>query len=203
MGVLRKLFGPSRDEIWRALSEAIGANYVEGTFFKAGRVEARHGEWIVTLDTHTVSTGKTTVVYTRVRAPYVNPDGFRFTLYKRGLISDVGKLLGMQDVEIGDPQFDHEYIVKGTDEARLRHLFANPALREMIRRQPQMHLSVKDHEGWFGPKFPGDVDVLTFMVVGVIKDVERLKGLYELFAEVLDTLCRMGSAYETDPAVRL
>jgi len=33
-------------------------------------------------------------------------------------------------------------------------------------------------------------------VAGVIKDVERLKQLFELFAETLDHLCRIGSAYE-------
>jgi len=35
--------------------------------------------------------------------------------------------------------------------------------------------------------------------VGVIKDVERLKLLYELFSETLDELCRIGSARQTAP----
>jgi hypothetical protein len=35
--------------------------------------------------------------------------------------------------------------------------------------------------------------------VGVIKDVDRLKSLFDLFAETLDTLCVIGSAYETPP----
>jgi hypothetical protein len=203
MGILRKVFGPSRDEIWRKLTEAVDGRHVGSTFFKAGRVEATHGEWIVTLDTHTVSTGETTIIYTRMRAPYVNPDGFRFTIYRRGVFSGLGKLLGMQDVEIGDEKFDRAHIIKGTDESRLRQLFANPRLRDLIGRQPQMHLSVKDDEGWWGPKFPDNVDVLTFMVTGVIKDLDRLKALYELFAETLDGLCRMGSAYETGTDLRL
>jgi hypothetical protein len=40
-------------------------------------------------------------------------------------------------------------------------------------------------------------------VVGVIKDVERLKALFELFSETLDQLCRIGSAYERAPDVKL
>ena len=55
--------------------------------------------------------------------------------------------------------------------------------------QPQIRLEVKDSEGWFGPKFPEDVDELHFQVVGVIKEVDRLKGLFDLFAAVLDRLC--------------
>ena len=58
-------------------------------------------------------------------------------------------------------------------------------------------------EGWFGPSFPDGVDELCFTVTGVIKDVERLKQLYDLFGETLDHLCRIGAAYETPPEVRL
>jgi hypothetical protein len=39
--------------------------------------------------------------------------------------------------------------------------------------------------------------------VGIVKDVERLKLLYELFAETLDQLCRVGSANEDTPNVSL
>jgi hypothetical protein len=197
------MFGPSRAEIWRQLSEEVGGRYVEGGFWKGDKVEATHGEWIVTLDKYVVSTGKVTIVYTRMRAPFVNPGGFRFTVYRKGLFSDLGKLLGMQDVEIGDPMFDDAFIIKGNDEANVRELFSNARLRTLIAAQPQIHFQVKDDEGWFGPKFPEGVDELSFMVVGLITDVERLKALYELFAETLDQLCRVGSAYESAPGVTL
>lgn len=203
MNVLRKLFGPSRTEIWRQLSAETGAEYIRGGFWKGDKVQATHGEWTVTLDTYVVSTGKTVVLYTRLRAPYVNPDGFRFTIYRRGFFSELGKFLGMQDVEVGYPEFDRDFIIKGRDYEKLRALFANEKLRQSIAAQPQMNLSVRDDEGWFGPTFPEGVDELHFMVVGVIKDVERLKALYELFAETLDQLCRIGSAYEEAPRVTL
>ena len=197
------MFGPSRAEIWRQLSEEVGGRYIEGGFWKGDKVEATHGEWIVTLDKHVVSTGKVTIVYTRMRAPFVNPGGFRFTVYRKGLFSDLGKLLGMQDVEIGDPMFDDPFIIQGNDEASVRELFSSARLRTLIAAQPQIHFQVKDDEGWFGPKFPEGVDELSFMVVGIITDVERLKALYELFAETLDQLCRVGSAYESAPGVTL
>ena len=69
--------------------------------------------------------------------------------------------------------------------------------------QPNIHLSVKDDEGWFATHFPEGVDELYFCVPGIIKDVDRLKSLYALFAEVLDHLCRIGSAYEDDPRLEL
>jgi hypothetical protein len=104
---------------------------------------------------------------------------------------------------VGDPDFDDAFIIKGNDESKVRALFANPKIRQMIEAQPQIRLDVKDSEGWFGPKFPEYVDELHFQAVGVIKDVERLKALFDLFAAVLDQLCKTGSAYKREPGVTL
>ena len=203
MNKLRKWFGQSKEEMWRQLSSETGADYVKGGFWKGAKVQASHGQWIITLDTYAVSTGKSTMVFTRLRAPYVNPDQFRFKIYRRGFFSDIGKRLGMQDIEVGYPDFDRDFIIKGTDEGKLRALFDNPRVRELIIAQPQIHFMVKDNEGSFGPNFPDDTDELCFHVSGIIKDVERLKLLFELFAETLDQLCHIGSAYEETPKVQL
>src|SRR6266550_6909818 len=194
MNTLRKLFGPSRAAIWRQLCTETGADYVKGGFWKGDKVQVKHDEWTITLDTYAVSTGKTTVVFTRLRAPYVNPGGFRFTVYRKGMFSGIAKMLGMQDIEIGDESFDRDFIVKSDDEMRVRELLASQRIRELIARQPEIRFTVKDDEGWFGTRFPEGVDELHFQTVGVLKDIERLKLLYELFAETLDQLCRMGAA---------
>jgi hypothetical protein len=112
-------------------------------------------------------------------------------------------LLGMQDIEVGDSEFDEAFIIQGTDEAKVQNFLGDPKLRTMIAAQPQIRLTVNNSEGWFGPTFPDDVDELHFQVVGVIHDVERLKGLFDLFAEVLDRLCRIGSGREEDSGVTL
>lgn len=203
MALLRKLFGPSREEIWRQLSNEIQGRYVKGDFWKGDKVQATHGAWTVTLDQQAVSTGKVTMVYARMRAPYVNPSGFRFRIYRRGSLSNLGKLLGMQDIEVGDPAFDDAFIIQGNDEPKVRQLFGQARIRELIALQPQIEFAVKDDEGWFGPAFPEGVDELHFMALGPSRDLDQLKALFELFAAVLDALCRMGSAYETDPHLDL
>jgi hypothetical protein len=195
-------FGPSKDEVWRQLSQEIGADFVEGGLWTGSKVQAHVGPWIVTLDIgKSDEDGKSLV--TRLRAPYINPEGFRFTIYRKGILSDLGKLLGMQDIEVGDPEFDEAFIITGNNEGMVCALFANPKIRQMIQAQPKIRLDVKNSEGWFGPKFPAEVDELHFQVAGVIKDVERLKALFDLFAAVLDQLCRIGSAYKQQPGVTL
>jgi hypothetical protein len=201
--MLRQLFGPSRREIWQQLARELDARYVKGGFLGNDKLELTHGEWILTLDAYTVMAGKVPIHYTRLRAPYVNPDGFRFEIYRGSVFSSLAKRLGMQDVEIGDRDFDRTFIIKGTHEPKLRRLFANQQLRALIAEQADIQLAVKDDEGWFGPTFGDKVDELSLQVTGVVKDPERLKRLYELFAETLEQLCAIGSAYERAPGVRL
>ncbi len=201
---LREMFGPSREEVWRRLSQEIGGDFLEGGFWKGDKVEAQHGSWTVTLDTYTVSTGHSHAVYTRMRAPFVSRDGFRFTIYRKGPFSGLGKALGMQDIEVGHSlHFDEDFIIKANDESKVKALLANAEIRRLLDEQPQIRFELKDDEHLFWKRFPEGVDGLRFQVHGVIKDVARLRKLFDLFAAVLDELCRIGSATPDDPGVRL
>ena len=141
--------------VWRQLCAEIGADFVEGGFWKGDKVQAHVKSWTITLDTYTVSTGHSHVTYTRMRAPFVSRDGFRFRIYRKGLFSGLGKALGMQDIEVGDSRSSTTtFIIQGNDESKVRALFANPEVRRLIQAQPQIRLEVKDDEGFFGPASP-------------------------------------------------
>jgi hypothetical protein len=198
------MFGPSQAEVWRQLADEVGGEFVGADgFFGKKKVVVQVQEWAITLDTYTVSNGKQSTTYTRMRAPYVNSDSFRFQIYRSNIFYEFGKILGMQDIEIGDPNFDKDFIIKSNDPTKIRTLLSYPKMREFISAQPRVAFQVKDDEGWFGNKFPEGVDELHFQVAGVIKDVERLKSLFTLFALTLNYLCQMGSAYESDPKLEL
>lgn len=203
MSVLREIFGPSKKEVWSQLSEFIGADYVDGGFFGKNKVVVHVKEWTITLDTYTVSTGKSSVTYTRMRAPYINKDGLYFKIYKAGIFSDLGRLLGMQDIQIGFEEFDTDYVIKGNNDDKIRELFSKTNIRSLIELQPRFSLQIKDDEGWFGESFPEGVDELYFSVAGVIRDIDLLKALFDLFAEVLDYMCEIGSVYDSNPNVEL
>ena len=102
----RRIFGVSRAEVWAALAREIDARVEKGGWWRGPRVVADLPPWQVTLDVYTESAGETSTTYTRLRAPFVNPSGFRFRIYRKSIFSDMGKFFGMQDVEIEDPWFD-------------------------------------------------------------------------------------------------
>jgi len=198
-----KIFGPSIKEVWKQVSEEINANYIEGSVLKSPRIEYQHNNWTIYFDTYTVSTGKSSINYTRMRAPFVNQKKLLFKIYRKGVFSNIGKALGMQDIEIGYDYFDNDYIIKGNDEVLLRRLFQNHSIRDLIEKQSRILLEIKEDEGRFGPKFNDNESELYFVVVGVIKDKERIKNLFELFVKIIDELKTIGITVNQAPEVKL
>jgi len=188
------IFGPSQKEIWQQFADEIGGEFIEEGFWKSKKVVANFENWTVTLDTFARSTGKTSTVYTRMRAPYKTKDEFKFKLYRKGLFSNIGKALGMQDIEVGYPEFDDEFIIKGNDETKIIELFSNDKIRELITYQDRIYLEIKDNKGFFSPVTEEGIYELYFESVGVIKDIDRLKNLFMLFILVLNRLTLIGSA---------
>ena len=115
MGTLLGVFGTSRKEVWQQLADQIGGQFTEQGLLKRGKVTAKVAPWTVTFDTFARSAGKTTIPFTRLRAPYLNKDGFRFELYRASVFSGIGKFLGMQDVEVGHAPFDDDFIIKANN----------------------------------------------------------------------------------------
>lgn len=198
MGVFRSLFGPSQEEIWTSLRAQIGGELVDGGMWRGDSLRMQAGDWVVTLDEYTqlVPAGKVHVhvPHTRMRAPFPNPQGFRFTIYRASVFSALGTVFGMQDIEVGHPEFDEDFVIKSNDESAVRLLCDSARLRGLVSAQPKFQLGVRDDEGWFGAKYPPEVDVLVFDVAERIRDVARLKGLYDVFAETLGKLSNMGVA---------
>lgn len=64
-------------------------------------------------------------------------------------------------------------------------------------------MEIKDNEGRFGPKFNDNESELYFIVVGVIKDKEILKNLFELFIKILNELEIIGITVNQATEVKL
>ena len=201
---MRRTFGVSQRDAWEALAREINAVYAERGWFGSGkRVDSIVDRWQITLDTYTIHSGNSHQVFTRLRAPFVNPSSFRFRIYRKSIFSDLGKFFGMQDIEIGDPFFDDDFIIQSRDAAGVTMLLANPRIRQLLAAQPRVMFEVRDDEGWFGKQFPHGVDELRYSAHGIIKDIDRLRLLFDLFTETLHQLCAIGAAEDAPPGVQL
>lgn len=111
MSILKNLLGPSKDDVWAKIAKDIGGEYIDGGFWKKDELKYEHKNWNLHLDTYTTG-GKHSQTYTRMRAPFFNQRGFRFRVTPKHLFSGIGKFFGAQDIEIGDLEFDEEFIIK-------------------------------------------------------------------------------------------
>jgi hypothetical protein len=175
VGIGWKVLKQKRDAAWKQLASEIGAEFIDCGFFSSSKVQAHIKDWTVVLDTYSVPSGDSGEIYTRMRAPLQNQAGFQFTLFRTGVVSRLDKALGARHVETGDPDFDRNFAIQGNNESKVRAFFTNQKIRQMLQAQRSIRLSVKGNE-------------LLFETQGFIKDVERLKSLFDLFKEALQQL---------------
>lgn len=191
------------EQAWRQLSTEIGAAFARGKSLDDMTVLAKVKHWTIKLHTEVRETGgysSSKQRFSWMEAHYVSKDGFQFEIYRRGPFSNLWlKLWRMKNLEVGYPEFDHAFIVKGNDESKVRRLFASGRIRHLVRQQPSIHLQVREDKP--DASLAQRVHLLYCPMGGrVITDVERLKSLFRLFEETLSQLCHMGSASAGGPA---
>ena len=188
-----KIFNDPRipyEKAWKQFCSEIGADFVrKKSFIMNCKVVAKAKDWTITFDASKAvwNSSLNRIVNTHIRAFFVSKDKFRFKIYRSGSFSEFGKLLGMQDIEIGYPMFDLNFIIKSNDKVKVKKLFADTKIRQLIQAQPSIELGIKTSSS-------GGMDELYFVENDIIVDVKRLKSLYELFAETLNKLHHIGSA---------
>jgi hypothetical protein len=83
---------------------------------------------------------------------------FRIHIYKEGPLARLGKWLGGEDVQVGDPHFDDRFVVKTDDERRLRAFLDDDTRASLLRLQAMRggirmgsdgrHLMFEQHQAW-------------------------------------------------------
>lgn len=126
-----------------------------------------------------------------------------FKIYREGFFSVIGKFFGMQDIDIRDPRFNKNYVIQGNNKRKIEMLLSDKKLKLLFEMVPKIHVEIKPDEGWFGKKYPEGVNVLYFEQVGVLKEKEILKSLFQLFAAILDGLVDIDSAYQANSGLKL
>ncbi len=79
------------------------------------------------------SSGKSSVTYTVMEFSMPPDAAFPFHIYEAGFFSTLGKMFGMQDIEIGDEEFDRKFIIKCDHSDKLATLLT-PALKERFHK---------------------------------------------------------------------
>lgn len=197
---LLKSFRSKQSLIWKQFAAELDGEFIEGASrFDTDSIAVKHDNWEIIIDTVRRKKKR----FTRLRAPYVNRDGFKFKIFTEKFLLKPIKHIGMQDIKVGHTDFDSRFIIQGNDSFKLETFFDNELIRQLLSVQPTLTFSIHLDENWSQDPFSEGVSELVLEVVSIPFNIHQLESLYILFAEVLQHLCHIGSAYEDDPELSL
>jgi hypothetical protein len=141
------------DVTWQEFAAAHGLAWfpVSGPWYRRlpSRIKGRVDNVDLTIDTYTETNtdsndNTTSTTFTRVVARGVEPRALKARVYRTHAFAGLGKLLGFQDVAVGDAVFDDAFIVKASDEEAVRTLL-HERLRTALLSFPKEPQLVYDH----------------------------------------------------------
>ncbi len=119
----------AHNEAMDRLANSLGGRTQKGDLFSSPRLYFTHRGAPARVDYYSTG-GKHPTWYTQLHLHW--PDAsVRCEVYPEGFFHRVGKLLGMEDREIGSPRFDADFIITGHDLAQLRAVL-NPAVQQAM-----------------------------------------------------------------------
>jgi hypothetical protein len=121
------------DEAWEDAAKRLGLRFTRGSFGNSRSIGGHLHDNRVRVDTYTRSTGKSSTTFTRYRVDFPESLGLGLSLKQQGFMAGVATFFGSQDIELGDPRFDPQVVVKGSDPWRVAQ-FLTPARRLRILR---------------------------------------------------------------------
>lgn len=196
MSIITKLFGPFKEDVWNQLAKDYDGIYQDGTWGSSDKVCVYIEPWEIILDTFTRQSGKHRKTYTRIRAPFINTDDFYFKIYHEQFFHQAAKYFGMQDIQIGDEKFDDSFIVKGNDEFKIQWVFDNPKIQALLYDIVNVRFEIRSDEGIFiHSTYKEGIDEVYFEVRGVIKDINELKRIFDLFSMLLNKITELDTGY--------
>lgn len=201
MDITHILWKTNKLAIWNEISEKLnGVKINPETCISRGLTVEKNGLQIrLGLRWENLDGDERGTEITRISAPYKNITGFHCEIYKEGLFQSLGKMLGMQDIQIGSKEFDRQFIFKSNQPEVLRHILDDQELVEEISRHKNMRFMVKTENRFLGSFHPAGVDEICFEEEGVITDINRLESVFNLFSMFYEKMLSLGVANKKCP----
>lgn len=118
---------------WQRIGEHLGLRYSRGQLGTAGELDGAYRGLQVRVWCVDRGTSDSTDYHTCIETLHPHALGLGLTLVPEGFLRSVGKLLGGQDIQVGEHRFDSAFIVRGRDEDAVRR-FLIAEVRDALLR---------------------------------------------------------------------
>lgn len=158
------------------VARRVGGRCIHGGLFGRPSVRFSHESAAGVLEI--ISNGTRDARYfTQLRITWPDP-AMRVEIYPERVLSRIGKLLGMGDLQIGSPKFDNAYYVSGNDADGIRDML-NPAVQMQVDRLRHFMNTQDIYIGIIGGR-------LTIKKQSLIRDEANLLRYLKLCLEFFD-----------------
>ncbi len=181
--------------VWRDFADSKGGKVVSDDTKDGDPISAMHlpvegtSAWV----TITPVRGKTNKASGTIASMHYSPaENFAFRIRTEKGVDQLGKVLGMQDIQLGDAEFDKSYLIQGTDEGKVRNLFSDMKLRDLILQNKVSELRlVANSEGLPSEHLvPNGRHAVVYSFDQTLEKFDQLESLYAILTSVVH---RIGS----------
>ncbi len=185
MNILKKIFGPSKRDIWKKIANHYRGQFVKGKYPYEDYVNVRIGNWDLIMDTMVEKKDNDETEFTRVIGPFSNDKFVDYSIERKGAFEFISKHFRKDVIELQDEEFNENFLLKGNDEYLVNWIFDSPPVKRSLYAIKRFHFSVENYTGVFGyDSFL--THELVFLQKGNLKDFEQLQNIFDAMALILD-----------------
>jgi hypothetical protein len=123
-----------RATAWSGAAQALGLDYVAAALpIQLGTLHGSCKECWVSVGLHTERSGRSSTTYTRFVVQYPHRLPLELRITRQGFLQHVAAMFGVQDIEVGDEEFDALVIIKGDDPDAVRRFLTLGRRLEIAR----------------------------------------------------------------------
>jgi|GEM_PF-2662840 hypothetical protein len=187
--------------VWMEFADEHQGSFDDGQKVFVMRVPVQGKPWNITFHMQQKGVGGAVTDSSAAFLPFKAKGPFSFDLHNRSLVGDASKIFGAQDIQIGEDEFDREYIIKGSDENAVKRIFGSERIQELIKLQPHIKLYIQDEPKELAEHgtVPPGIHVLAFRDKAAINSYERLTLVHDLMLATLDEMMTNDLASPQDP----
>lgn len=187
-------------DVWHDYQKALKAKVISQSRFLDDTIalERQHRNWKIRLEVDYRTLDKRHPPFTRMRCRYKILDDFVFRIYEEGWLGIIGKVLGAQDLTIGNAKFDEKFIIK-SNHHKIQDILTNSSVKTSllsISQQANFQFRIVDNSGIFMDGLPDGVHELYMEMDEIILNFKTIKTMFELFIDVMDLLEKLGTAVD-------
>jgi hypothetical protein len=189
--IMSEFFTRKSSDTWLRFAKEINGIFIEGKSWESDKVISQYKNFDILFDNYTLWSGKYNQIYTRIIVPFYSETDFEFEIYRGDIMTWLEFFFGSQDIKIGRPEFDKQFVVKSNSELKIKTLLQNQKIRTFIQSQKKGNLEISKCNGIWKPKIVKNNFQLSFFIEGELIDFEKLKTFQSFFVELIDQLSKM------------